>query len=57
MEVSRMSAPTQQEITRLLTAIDRDQRDSDYADAIKFDAQQIDGTRYRIRLSESEPER
>ena len=52
-----MSAPTQQEITRLLNAIDRDQRDSDYADAIKFDAQQIEGTRYRIRLSEAEPER
>lgn len=57
MEVSRMSAPTQQEITRLLNAIDRDQRDSDYADAIKFDAQQIEGTRYRFRLSEAEPER
>ena len=57
MEVSRMSAPTQQEITRLLNAIDRDQRDSDYVDAIKFDAQQIEGTRYRFRLSVTEPER
>ena len=57
MEVIRMSAPTQQEITRLLNAIDRDQRDSDYVDAIKFDAQQIEGTRYRFRLSVTEPER
>lgn len=52
-----MSAPTQQEITRLLNAIDRDQRDSDYVDAIKFDDQQIEGTRYRFRLSVTEPER
>jgi hypothetical protein len=57
MEVIRMSAPTQQEITRLLNAIDRDQRDSDYVDAIKFDAKQIEGTRYRFRLSVTEPER
>jgi len=52
-----MAAPTQQEVTRLLNAIDRDQKDSDYADAIKFDVQNIEGTRYRFRLSEAEPER
>lgn len=52
-----MSAPTQQEITRLVGAIERDQKDSDYADSIKFDVQNVEGTRYRFRLSESEPER
>ena len=58
MEVCLMDIPTQQQqIERLLNAIDRCQRDIAYVSAIKFDAQQIDGTRYRIRLSETEPER
>jgi len=52
-----MAAADQREITRLLAAIERDQKDSDYADAIKFDVQNIEGTRYRFRLSEAEPER
>ena len=52
-----MAAADQREITRLLNAIDRCEKDSDYADAIKFDVQNIEGTRYRFRLSEAEPER
>ena len=52
-----MAAPTQQEIDRLINAVDRAQKDSDYVDAIKMDVQNIDGTRYRFRLSEAEPER
>lgn len=53
-----MDIPTQQQqIERLLNAIDRCQRDIAYVSVIKFDAQQIEGTRYRIRLSEAEPER
>ena len=47
----------QREIVRIMAAADRDKRDSDYADAIKFDVQNIEGTRYRFRLSEAEPER
>ena len=52
-----MAAPTQAEVDALISAEDRATRDSDYADAIYFDAQQIEGTRYRIRLSTAEPER
>jgi hypothetical protein len=52
-----MSAPTQQEIERLLAAQDRATRESDYADTIKMDYQQIEGTRYKFRLSETPAER
>ena len=52
-----MAEPTQQEVTMLLSAVDRDTKDSNYADAVKFDVQNIEGTRYRFRLSEHEPER
>ena len=48
---------TEQELQRLLAAKDRAEKGSDYADAIKFDVQQIEGTRYRFRFSEEEPER
>ena len=47
----------QREIVEIMAAADRANRDSDYTEAIKFDAQLISGTRYRIRLSETEPER
>lgn len=52
-----MSAPTQQEVTRLIVAEDRATKDSDYADTVHMDVQQIEGTRYRFRLSETPPER
>lgn len=52
-----MAEPTIQEVTRLVNAIERDTRDVAYAAAIKFDVQEIEGTRYRIRLSEEEPQR
>lgn len=49
--------PTQAEVDALISANDRAKKDSDYADAVLFDAQLITGTRYRIRLSTAEPER
>jgi len=49
----------QREIVEIMAAADRAERGSDYVEsgAVKFDAQLISGTRYRIRLSETEPER
>lgn len=47
----------QREIVEIMAAADRANRDSDYIEAIKFDVQLISGTRYRMRLSETEPER
>lgn len=52
-----MSAPTQEEINRLLAAEDNAERESSFAESIRMDAQQISGTRYRIRLNESHEER
>lgn len=52
-----MAEPTQAQVDALISAEDRATKDSNYADAVKFDAQQITETRYRIRLSEAEPER
>lgn len=44
-----MSEPTQQDVTRLIEAKDGVTR----IVAIKFDDQQITGTRYRYRINES----
>ena len=52
-----MSAPTEQDVTKLLEAEERAKRDSDYADSIKMDVQLITGTRYKFRFSETQPER
>ena len=43
---------TASQATRILTAIDRADRERAYADSLQMNAQQITGTRYRIRLNE-----
>jgi len=48
---------TQQPVTasqagKIVTALDRAERERAYAESLKMDAVQISGTRYRIRLNE-----
>lgn len=43
---------TTPQVIRILHAIDRADRDGAYAESLRMDAQQIEGTRYRIRLNE-----
>lgn len=52
-----MAAPTPQEVSELIAAKERATKDSDYADTVYMDTQLIEGTRYRIRLSEAPTER
>lgn len=52
-----MAEPTQQEVTRIISAVDNATRESDYADTVKMDAQLISGTRYKFRFSETSNER
>ena len=48
-----MAAPTQQEVTQIVEVTDRLTKDVGYSDSIKMDVQQIEGTRYKFRFSES----
>ncbi len=52
-----MAEPTQTGIEELLNAEFRAERDSDFADSIKFTTRQLEGTRYVVVLSEQQPER
>ena len=45
---------TAYQAVQILTAMDRAERDGAYAESLKMDAQQIEGTRYRIRLNEAQ---
>jgi hypothetical protein len=47
-----MAAPTQQEVTRVITGMNSAQTASDYADSIEFEPEQITGTRYRYILTD-----
>lgn len=47
-----MAAPTQQEVTAVIVANDRAEAAADFVDSIKLDTQQIEGTRYRFRMTE-----
>lgn len=48
-----MAAPTQEEVNNLLHAKDRAERAIVFADSVKMDVQNIEGTRYKFRLSEA----
>lgn len=48
---------TPDEITRMITDQERCLTDTAYADAVIMEAQQIEGTRYKFRLTEQRPER
>ena len=47
-----MAEPTQAEVERIIVAVDRATKESDFAESVKMDTQQIEGTRYKFRLSE-----
>lgn len=49
-----MAEPTPQEVSRLIAAKDRATRDSEYVESLNFEAQQITGTRYKIKLTEED---
>ena len=46
-----MSAPTAQDITRIIAGYNRAEADSDYVDSLVFAAENITGTRYKYILS------
>ena len=46
-----MSAPTEQEITRIITGTNSAEKASDYADTVVFEPTLIEGTRYKYVLT------
>lgn len=46
-----MSAPTQQEVERVIRTTEQAQTGSSFVEAIKLDAQNIEGSRYKFRIS------
>lgn len=46
-----MAEPTEEEITRLLSAEDRAKRNSDFVDTVVMDASLVEGTRYKFVLT------
>ena len=49
-----MASPTEQDIIDVVASKQRAERDIEYANSIKLDTQQIEGTRYKFRMSEAE---
>lgn len=45
--------PTQQEVTAVIAGAFIAERESGFVDSVRFDAQLIEGTRYKYRLSEA----
>ena len=52
-----MAATVEKQLENIITAQERAEKSIAYVFAIKMDVQHIEGTRYKFRLSEQEPER
>lgn len=48
-----MSAPTQEEVNNLIHAKERAENAIAFADSVKMDVQNIEGTRYKFRFNEA----
>lgn len=51
-----MSAPTQEEINRIISGMNEANYAADFADTVVFEPQQMEGTRYKYILTNEQAE-
>ena len=48
-----MAAPTEEDVNRIVRTTEQAKQNTAFVASLKMDAQQIEGTRYKFRLSEA----